>query len=109
MGQPKSKSFSWDDVQLGVQLQLAQITKGNLRKKYLKSTQEYCDMLLKLEAKRNSSSISGNIKITKKGLLFINEWSPLRYSTSSAFVCLLVDKLSNNNKYRAMRSGVAKK
>jgi len=36
-------------------------------------------------------------KYTPKGLLFINQWGPLRYAANSAFICLMAADLNLNN------------
>jgi endoglucanase len=74
--------FSWDDKRLGVQLLIAQVTRGDVRNTYIKPIMKYC-----MKPDENK-----NIKFTPKGLLYVNEWAPLRYAANSAFLCIMASE-----------------
>ncbi|XP_039268711.2 uncharacterized protein LOC120343563 [Styela clava] len=75
---PEQFIFSWDDKTVGAQLLLSQITNEMKSANYLARATSYCK-----EIRDNRK------RYTRKGLLFMDEWSPLRYAANIAFICLM--------------------
>lgn len=112
-----SDMFSWDDVKLGTQVLIAQLTKDSLRETYLSPALSFCQLVTQKfsefeileQFKKNKTKISKsfidnfnfdeefsngkNSKFTRKKLYYQNTWAPLRYSSNTAFICGLVHKL----------------
>ena len=81
---PLGMRFSWDDKTVGVSVLLAQITESPIRDQYLESAEKYCN------------DIQSNKKVlyTPMGLVFLDEWGPIRYAMNSAAACLMVSDLT---------------
>ena len=81
---PSGMRFSWDDKTVGVSVLMAQITTGIQRERYLSSAEKYCD------------DVQSNKKVlhTPMGLLYLDEWGPLRYAMNAAAVFLMTSDLT---------------
>ena len=81
---PLGMRFSWDDKTVGVSVLLAQITESPIRDQFLESAEKYCN------------DIQSNKKVlyTPMGLVFLDEWGPIRYAMNSAAACLMVSDLT---------------
>ena len=66
-------SFFWDDVTIGVNLLLANMTSSAERVVYQTTVMKFCDQYMKGGRKA---------QYTPKGLLYINEWGPNRYAAN---------------------------
>jgi len=73
----KHLQFSWDNKIHGIQMLLAQVSQQH-KKEISKHVENYCSNL-RLQKKI----------YTKRGLLYLEPWAPLRYAASSAFICLM--------------------
>lgn len=82
-----ASEFSWDDKTIGVQLLISQVTRGDLRNNYIKPVISYC----------RRPDANPNIKFTKKGLLYINDWAPLRYAANTAFLCAMASEYTSSD------------
>ena len=76
-------TFSWDDKQLGIQLLASQVTRRDVRLRFLRPILMYCS---NKEAKK-----------TKGGLWWVSEWAPNRYAANSAFLCLMAAEYSGED------------
>ena len=81
-----ASEFSWDNKVFGAQLLLAQVTRGDLRNTFVKSVVTYC----------RKPDVNPNVKFTPKGLLYVNEWAPLRYAANSAFLCAMASEYTSS-------------
>jgi len=78
---PLGMRFSWDDKTIGTQVLMAQITDDlSLRAKYQSHAESYCN-----DIQKPSKAL-----YTPGGLVYLDEWGPIRYSMNAAFACLLV-------------------
>jgi len=71
----RPEQFSWDDKTAGVQVLMAKLT-GEDRFKTL--AENYCDYVSKTAPK------------TPKGMVYLDQWGPLRHAANVAFICLQV-------------------
>jgi len=72
--------LSWDDKTIAGTVLLAQLTGED---KYITKADAFCDHMVYSQQK------------TPKGLVFIQEWGPLRHASNVAFVCLEVAKIDD--------------
>uniref|UniRef100_H2ZAZ4 Endoglucanase n=1 Tax=Ciona savignyi TaxID=51511 RepID=H2ZAZ4_CIOSA len=72
---PHKLRFSWDDKKAGIQMLMVSNT---LKRGAQRTIKNYC-----------SAVRSRNANYTSKGLLYLHEWSPLRYAANTAFICLM--------------------
>uniref|UniRef100_H2YH71 cellulase n=1 Tax=Ciona savignyi TaxID=51511 RepID=H2YH71_CIOSA len=74
--------FSWSDKAAGVQLLMSELSANS---KYRSPINWFC---------LHSQPVRSNLfqtqsQYTNRGLLFINEWGPLRYAANTAFLCAM--------------------
>ena len=81
-GQLNRKPIDWDNKWPGVRLLLARLTKD--------------EELARESLSRLRKTIS-SAKYTPKGLIFINEWGPLRHAANHAFLAFVSTKLDLDN------------
>ena len=81
-----ASEFSWDNKIIGAQLLFAQVTRGDLRNGYIKPVITYC----------RKPDANPNVKFTKKKLLFVNDWAPLRYAANSALICAMASEYTSS-------------
>ena len=67
--------FGWDDKTAGVQTLMAEITG---EQKYKTMAQTYCDYIVNTVPK------------SPKGMVYLDQWGPLRHAANVAFICLQV-------------------
>ena len=81
---PNGMRFSWDDKTIGVSVLMGQITQGQERLSFLAPAEKYCD-----DVQNNKK-----VLVTPMGLLYLDEWGPIRYAMNSATVCLLTSDIT---------------
>jgi len=82
-----ASEFSWDQKTIAAQLLIAQVTRGDLRNTYIKPVISYC----------RKPDANPNVKYTKNGLLYVNDWAPLRYAANSAFLCVMASEYTSSD------------
>ena len=90
---PAGMRFSWDDKRAGVQVLMAQVVGETEREAYLRPPRNYC------------TDIQSGKKVlyTPMGMVYLDEWSPVRYAANAAAICLLLSDLESD-KYAAMQN-----
>jgi hypothetical protein len=71
----RAEQFSWDDKTAGVQVLMAKLTG---EEKFKKLAETFCDYVSKTAPK------------TPKGMVYLDQWGPLRHAANVAFICLQV-------------------
>ncbi|XP_078495799.1 uncharacterized protein LOC100176349 [Ciona intestinalis] len=74
--------FSWNVKTAGVQLLLTEMT--NIRK-FKTSFKWFCTY----SQPEQSPSLRTRSQYTNRGLLYVNQWGPLRYAANTAFICAM--------------------
>ena len=81
--------FSWDEKTIGAYIIMAQLTK---EQQFVDKVVSFCNKMVDTQAK------------TPKGLVWIQQWGPLRHSSNVALACLEAAKIDHNSvdadKYR---------
>jgi hypothetical protein len=73
----RPEQFSWDDKRAGLQVLMAKISGDE---KYKTATQAYCDWVVNDAPK------------SAKGMVYLDQWGPLRHASNVAWICLQVYK-----------------
>ena len=81
--------FSWDEKTIGAYIIMAQLTK---EKQFVDKAVSFCNKMVDTQTK------------SPKGLVWIQQWGPLRHSSNVALACLEASKIDDNtvdaDKYR---------
>nr|XP_002122707.2 endoglucanase 13 [Ciona intestinalis] len=86
---PHKLRFSWDDKKAGLQMLMVQVSR-NLGYGAKRTVKNYC-----------SAVRSRNTNYTEGGLLYLHEWSPLRYAANTAFICLMASNAGIDSEVNA--------
>jgi hypothetical protein len=73
----RPKEFGWDDKTAGLQVLMAKITGDN---QYKSAVEAYSSFLVNTAPK------------SPKGMVYLDQWGPLRHAANSALICLQVCK-----------------